>query len=288
MPYTRPYASGFVDSPATTTPINSTALNTMDLGIKTANDQIQSVTTTQRNALTPTVGQMVWDSTLNQFMVYMNATGGNAWQPVGNTIVCASTTRPLTPFEGQIIYETDTNRAYVYDGSVWKQWMNTAWLPAAGSYANRYDRKKRTSGNITLSSSLAWANVDTNLDITLNASAGDVIEYCVSGIVGSAAVEAYFDVVTIVSGSPTNSFGYDAAPANPTTSYGVSGWFCLTGAVATIAGSAFRTLVSGDISSGTVTLRLRYGMQNATTRTLNATTAQPLEVWARNLGPVTT
>jgi hypothetical protein len=42
-------------------------------------------------------------------MVFMNAAGGNAWQPVGNTIVCASTTRPSVPFEGQRIYETDTN-----------------------------------------------------------------------------------------------------------------------------------------------------------------------------------
>lgn len=52
-------------------------------------------------------------------MVFMNASGGNAWQPVGNTIVCASTTRPSVPFEGQRIYETDTNKELVYDGAVW-------------------------------------------------------------------------------------------------------------------------------------------------------------------------
>lgn len=119
MPYTRPYAGGFQDFPATTTPINASALNTIDVGVKTANDQFQSVTTAQRATLTPTVGQAVWDSDLRQLMVYMNAAGGNAWQPVGNTIVCASTTRPSTPFEGQRIYETDTNRELVYDGSGW-------------------------------------------------------------------------------------------------------------------------------------------------------------------------
>ena len=119
MPYSRPYASGFQDFPSTTTPINATALNTMDVGIKTANDQFQTVTTAQRNALTPTVGQAVWDSDLKQLMVYMNASGGNAWQPVGNRIVCASTTRPSTPFEGQEIYETDTQKTLVYTGSAW-------------------------------------------------------------------------------------------------------------------------------------------------------------------------
>lgn len=119
MPYTRPYAGGFQDFPATTTPIDASALNTMDVGIKTANDQFQTVTTAQRATLTPSVGQAVWDSDLKQLMVYMNASGGNAWQPVGNRIVCASTTRPSSPFEGQEIYETDSQKTLVYDGANW-------------------------------------------------------------------------------------------------------------------------------------------------------------------------
>jgi len=33
--------------------------------------------------------------------------------------VCTSSTRPASPFEGQYIYETDTNRTLVYDGGAW-------------------------------------------------------------------------------------------------------------------------------------------------------------------------
>jgi hypothetical protein len=33
--------------------------------------------------------------------------------------VCTSTTRPASPFEGMVIYETDTNKTYVYNGSSW-------------------------------------------------------------------------------------------------------------------------------------------------------------------------
>lgn len=33
--------------------------------------------------------------------------------------VCTSTTRPTTPYEGQMIYETDTNRVLVYEGAAW-------------------------------------------------------------------------------------------------------------------------------------------------------------------------
>ena len=35
------------------------------------------------------------------------------------TIICTSTTRPASPFEGQRIYETDTNREFIWDGANW-------------------------------------------------------------------------------------------------------------------------------------------------------------------------
>lgn len=44
MAYTRPYASGFVDYPLTTTPINSTALNIIDVGVKTVSDTVDGFT----------------------------------------------------------------------------------------------------------------------------------------------------------------------------------------------------------------------------------------------------
>jgi hypothetical protein len=33
--------------------------------------------------------------------------------------VCTSSTRPAVPFEGQMIFETDTDRLYVYNGTAW-------------------------------------------------------------------------------------------------------------------------------------------------------------------------
>lgn len=119
MPYTRPYAGGFLDYPNTTTPLTASALNTMDLGIKAANDQIQTLTTTQRNALAATLGQLVWDSDLEELFVYLNGSAGNAWFGLGNYIICTSTTRPATPVTGMRIYETDTRYNYTYIAGAW-------------------------------------------------------------------------------------------------------------------------------------------------------------------------
>ena len=41
--------------------------------------------------------------------------------------VCTSSTRPASPYEGQVIYETDTDKVLVYNGSAWYPNWNTAW-----------------------------------------------------------------------------------------------------------------------------------------------------------------
>lgn len=44
-------------------------------------------------------------------------------------VVCTSSSRPGTPFEGLEIYETDTDRTYIYDGSSWVQTGGVgAWI----------------------------------------------------------------------------------------------------------------------------------------------------------------
>lgn len=35
--------------------------------------------------------------------------------------VCTSITRPASPYTGQLILETDTNNAYIWNGSSWKK-----------------------------------------------------------------------------------------------------------------------------------------------------------------------
>lgn len=54
--------------------------------------------------------------------------------------VCTSTTRPANPFEGQMIYETDTDVLSIYNGSAWvtitpqSATVNTSQTVASASY----------------------------------------------------------------------------------------------------------------------------------------------------------
>ena len=41
--------------------------------------------------------------------------------------VCTSTTRPTAPYEGQTIFETDTNKLLVWDGTAWVIPANMPW-----------------------------------------------------------------------------------------------------------------------------------------------------------------
>jgi hypothetical protein len=143
---------------------------------------------------------------------------------------------------------------------------------------------RRTGGNLTLNST-NWANVDTATDVTLAAAAGDVVETVLSGLWNTAGVFNFLDVVTVVGGSPVNSFATQAA-VTAATGEGVMAWYAPQNTIVPVGGSAFYTLVSGDISGGTVTLRARYRSSSGTNRDLLCTASNPFVVVGRNHGPV--
>lgn len=72
MPYSRPYAGGFVNSPSTTTPISAGALNTMDEAIQIAFNNFQIAASAPAN---PTTGHVWYDSTANVHKFW----NGSAW-----------------------------------------------------------------------------------------------------------------------------------------------------------------------------------------------------------------
>lgn len=264
-----------------------------------------SITVSDTAPSSPVAGAMWYDSTTGRTFIRYNDGSSSQWVEIGEASQLSVPTHGSSHVRGgSDVLDGDrltvdyvpTN--YTRNSATSGAGDNTDLTAHLGgidtkvgtlnSYSNRYARAKRTSGNIT-GNSTSWVNVDTNLDLVLNASVGDVIEYAASILVSNVNVVMGFDVVTVVSGNPVNSFVMDGAvPTTISDSYGMSGWYCYSGAEQNASGSIFRTLVSGDISSGIVRLRLRYVTSSAVNRIIFANAVNPLEVWARNHGPVTT
>ena len=146
-----------------------------------------------------------------------------------------------------------------------------------------YAKSEYTAGNLTLNST-SWANVSGPADLVLAADAGDVVEVSCSGFWNSDNVQAHLDVVTLVSGSPVNSFATGGSVA--TSGQGIVAWAGWANVQMSMGGNFFYKLVSGDISGGNVTLRLRYRTTSAANKTIVASTDVRFVFFARNHGPI--
>jgi hypothetical protein len=84
----------------------------------TVNSRFEALTTAQRNALTPFIGQTIFNTDTNEIQFW----DGLVWVTVGTTFFQALTTAQrdlLTPFVGQTIFNTDVNQIQYWDGSNW-------------------------------------------------------------------------------------------------------------------------------------------------------------------------
>lgn len=115
--------------------------------------------------------------------------------------VCTSTTRPTNPFEGQMIYETDTDKTLFWNGSAWYPNWNTAWGFVAQA---------------TLATSLNYNNGNYDvLSITFSAIANRRYRYTVSGLVVNSGTGHFVPALVDASNNLLReSFGYFAISAN--------------------------------------------------------------------------
>lgn len=140
----------------------------------------------------------------------------------------------------------------------------------------------RGAGNLTLNST-AWVvlpTIGTTFDITLVAQTGDVVECGVNGVWGAENVQGNLDAVSIVSAAVVSYWGGDGTSAS-----GTGAWSGYNSINAPIGGSVMRTLISGDVTAGSVTVRLLYRTSTAANKTLFANTGNSFQFWAKNLGP---
>ena len=174
-----------------------------------------------------------------------------------------------SPIEGMHAYTSDTNTLWFYTGTVW---VRRSPAFASVSYV---------SGDFTLNNTNYTDIHASALDLTLPASAGDVIEYTMNGGAGNQAVNLSLDVFITA-----NSTYFSSNTTTPLT-FGRMGWRCATGVESQISGGASHVVVAGDISGGNITMRPRYRTDTATNRTLygGGTAGTSLYLSARNFGP---
>lgn len=145
--------------------------------------------------------------------------------------VCTSTTRPASPYEGMVIYETDTDRTLVWNASAWVAPNSTTANPPGLELVN----------STTIGSGVAT--------VTTPASTF------------SSAYDAYRIVLSNISSSTNNDLlmrlnigGTDATGAN----YMRGGVF-VTYATAVVAGFGNNNLTSFVVSSTTSSAYKHYG-----------------------------
>lgn len=154
-----------------------------------------------------------------------------------------------------------------------------AWAAASGGggAVSASASAVRTAGTLSTTST-SFGAMDTALDLTLTAATGDKLLLMMSALWSSNAEVGQARVVTRVGGANVN----DTTPGSGTN--GVSGWRGLASAFASVGGGILYTVVSGDVSGGSVTLRWEWKSEGGTLKNMFATTAWPLIVAAVNFG----
>lgn len=190
--------------------------------------------------------------------------------------VCTFSTRPATPFEGQVIYETDTDRLMVYNGTEWR-------IPGRPTVETRFGP---VSGvNSTSVANTNWTLLRSGMEISIYAQAGDMVEvymtYLQEGTSSGSNCYYRMDAGIIVSGSLV---GYMGRTDGGTAAMGfMGGGYPYSDGYMT--GRAMKAVSSGELSSNTLTLRPYIRQFGASSTIVYHSSSEPFYFGAINHGP---
>lgn len=94
--------------------------------------------------------------------------------PLDKYTICTSSTRPSGAYEGLMIYESDTNRAYIFDGTTWQPVMVGRRI-AAGTFSGSTD----AGGNIIIAHGLGVTPTAVTAMLTASGNTAAVLQVCV-------------------------------------------------------------------------------------------------------------
>lgn len=158
---------------------------------------------------------------------------GASWRPVGNIWVCTSSTRPPAPFEGEQIIETDTDRLLVYDGAAW---IRTNQYSAAGRTGVTATRATNLNVNNTTVTQVTFTAVTFQSDTFITVTSGVFTIPAGLGGLYSIAFQASLSVNVGTQGE-----GLITIAGSVSRTYQIGG-----AGLSVITGSAELPLVAGD------------------------------------------
>lgn len=176
--------------------------------------------------------------------------------------VCTSSTRPASPYEGQVIYETDTDKILAWTGSAWYAPWNTAWGVVAATSGGTSSRAYKVISTGQTINATVTADI-TDSSITWDAVSGRLYKLSISAYVSSTSASGLASVYLTNSSNTAD------------TSYMVN--------ITNTAGASFVTVHYLLTASGSTTRKWRLKSETGNTTIFGTTT--PGVVMLEDIGP---
>ena len=203
-----------------------------------------------------------------------STTSGLKWS-TAPLVVANAAARPSSPYEGQVVYEIDTDRMSVWNGTAWRIFgrptVETRFGPVSGA-------------NSTSVANTNWTLLRSGIEISIFANAGDVVEVYISYLQeGAGASNCFYrvDAGIIVGGSLVGYMGR--------TDGGVAAMGFMGGGYSYsdgyMTGRAMKSISSGELSNNTLTLRPYIRQFGASSTVIYHSSSEPFYFGAINHGP---
>lgn len=177
--------------------------------------------------------------------------------------VCTSTTRPSAPYEGMMIYETDTDMVAVYNGTAWR--YISATTPTNGTVLQV--QSTTVTSVVTISGSSTPANI-TGMSVSITPKSSSSKVLIIGAInIGGGSSSSLRTFVSLTGGNAGTGYRGDANGSNqrvaissdqPVDTYGVRQYNLLyLDAPATTSATTYQVQAGSD--GGSTTLYLNRG-----------------------------
>jgi hypothetical protein len=124
--------------------------------------------------------------------------------------VCTSTTRPTAPYEGQMIYETDTDMVAIWNGTAWR--YISATTPTNGTVLQVVTNASTT---MATNDTATFADCGLSATITPKSTSSKILVYISHGVfTGTATVQ---EVRLLRDATTVNTFGHALLNDNAVT-----------------------------------------------------------------------